>query len=116
MLFIDISNIVTITDGVEFPSYLSFEQASSKTHFQPVQSSFRHYELVSYSIAKEGNVRPRKARFWLQGPFSGKLVFYRIRNNVISHAGELISASKSHFRVTLISIHDDLRFTVRTHE
>jgi hypothetical protein len=77
ILLIDKSNNFTITSGVKIPSYLTFEQASSKTHFQPVQSSFLHYELVFYSIAKEGNFRPGKASFDLQEPFSGKLVFYR---------------------------------------
>jgi hypothetical protein len=56
-------------EGGGVPSYLTFEQASSKTNFQPVQSSFLHYELVFYGIAKEGNCRPRKASCGLQEPF-----------------------------------------------
>ena len=50
------SKIFTITSGWNSHRIsLLIEQASSKTHFQPVQSSFLHYELVFYSIPKEGN-------------------------------------------------------------
>jgi hypothetical protein len=81
----------------ELPSYLTSEQASSKTHFQRVRSSFLHYDLVFYSIEKELNFVRRKASCGLQESFrlhprhprpissvyevrscTTKLVFYRI--------------------------------------
>jgi hypothetical protein len=43
-----------------------FQKASFKTHFQPVQSSFLHYEPVFYSVPKEGNFVRRKASCCLQ--------------------------------------------------
>jgi hypothetical protein len=100
----------------EFPSYLTCEQASSKAHFQPVQSSFLHYDLLFYSIEKELNFARRKASRGLQAPFSIKLVFYRNEKEQKCASGNPVLPPKNGSRVTLISMSNRCDLRVRTHK
>jgi hypothetical protein len=69
MLLTDMSNIVTITDGVNSHRILLLSRLHPRTNFQPVQSVFLHYDLVFYSIEMELNFVRRKASCGLQESF-----------------------------------------------
>jgi hypothetical protein len=46
------------------------QKASSKVHFQPVRSSFLHYELVFYKIAEDRDFVRRKVVLASENHFS----------------------------------------------
>jgi hypothetical protein len=96
----------------EIPSYFTFEQASSKTHFQLVQSVVPDYEFVFFKIAEQRNFVPRKGSVGPPRTVPGQLhqrsvssmyhlnwYFTALRISVIAYAETLIAASESHSQV-----------------